>query len=271
MENRRVVVAADAQELADLVADKFLVRARKCIRRQGLFRVILAGGSIAQRVVDSIARHPAAAQLDWTCVDVWWGDERFVDYDSEERNDLLAITALAKLGVSPEHIHRVPSPREATDVHQAAMHYAEHLRSIAAPGQEWPEFDLALVGMGPDAHVLSVFPGSAQASLSVPDVVGVLDSPKPPAQRVTLTIPLLNRAQRVWLVVSGQEKAAGLALALADAQTREVPAAGIRGVQSTKIFTDSALAELLPPELMAKERFWSAEDERADYVPRALR
>lgn len=271
MAHRRVVVTADAVELAELVADKFLVRAKKCIRRQGSFRVVLAGGGIAQQVLEAIARHPSVAELDWRLVDVWWGDERFVDYDSAERNDLPAIAILSTLGVPAENIHRVPSPADAADVSEAASRYATQLQAVALPGEVWPEFDLGFAGMGPDAHVLSIFPGSPHALITAPDVVAVDHSPKPPAQRVSMTIGLLARAHRVWIVVSGPEKAAGLGLALANASPREVPASAVRGSESTKIFTDSALAELLPPELIAREAFWSADDERADYVPKALR
>jgi 6-phosphogluconolactonase len=119
--------------------------------------------------------------------------------------------------------------------------------------------------------VLSVFPGSAQAAISDEGVVAVENSPKPPPERVTMTLPLVNRSKRVWLIASGADKASAVGLALADAQPVEVPAAGLRGTHSTKVFIDSALASGVPAELVERERFWSADDERADYIPNALR
>lgn len=272
MINRRVVVADTAYDLVALVADKFLVRARKTLRRTGAFRVVLAGGTIARDVLEAVARHPMASELDWGGVEVWWGDERFVAWDSPDRNDTPAIVSLLEpMGVPAHQIHRVSGPEGGVDVEAAAEEYAREVRGAAAEGEDWPEFDLAFAGMGPDGHVLSVFPGSAQAQLTAPDVVAVRHSPKPPPERVTMTTALLNRAKRIWLVVSGADKAAGLALALADANPREVPVSALAGTISTKIFTDQALAQLLPAELVARETFFSAEDERADYVPKALR
>ena len=271
MSERRVVIAASRHELADLVADKFVVRAAKSIRRTGRFRVVLTGGTIGIEVLHAIALHPRAKELDWSAVSIWWGDERFVPAGHPDRNDVQATAVfLGRLGFVDGNIHRFPAA-DGLDAETAAGVYRELLRGQAEDNQEWPEFDLAFAGMGPDGHVLSVFPGSDQARSAVPDVLAVRNSPKPPPERLTMTIPLLNRATRVWMVVAGSDKAAGLALALADASTIEVPAAGVRGRQSTKIFIDQELAARLPEDLIASRQFWSAEDERADYVPIALR
>lgn len=271
MSDKRVVIAPSRGELAGLVADKFLVRAAKSIRRTGQFRVILTGGTVGIETLAAIAQHPKAADLDWSKVQLWWGDERFVPAGHPDRNDQQAEKVfLSRLPLEEAHIHRFPAA-DGLDVETAAGVYRELLRSQAAEGEQWPVFDLAFAGMGPDAHVLSVFPGSDQARATVPDVLAVTDSPKPPAQRLTMTIPLVNRSARVWMVVAGSDKAAALALALADASTSEVPAAGLRGTQSTKMFIDQELADVLPEELISSGQFWSADDERADYVPKALR
>jgi 6-phosphogluconolactonase len=269
---KRAVVANSRAELAELVADKFVVRVRKCVKRQGVAHVVLTGGSVARDVHRAIAAHPHRASVDWSAVHFWWGDERYLPAGDSERNDQQATEdMLDALAVPTSHIHRMPAHHQSVALDVAAGHYQTELASFAAGGASWPEFDIAFAGVGPDGHVLSVFPGSPQASYDGEAVLGVENSPKPPPQRITLTIPLLNRAQRVWLVASGADKAPAVGLALAGAHTSEVPAAGLGGTQSTKVFIDADLAAGVPDELVERQRFWSADDERADYVPNALR
>lgn len=270
MNDMRVVIAPSRGELAGLVADKFVVRARKTLRRTGGFRVVLTGGGLGIEVLEAIAQHPGTAELDWSGVTVFWGDERFVPTADGERNDRQAQEALLNgLKLREDQLIRFPASDDVATLAEAEELARETIRATA--GGDWPRFDLAFAGMGPDGHVLSVFPGFDQARLDHADVAAVDNAPKPPPQRLTMTIPLLNRSQRVWMVVSGADKAAALGLALAGASIAEVPAAGLRGEHSTKIFTDAELAGLLPDELVRDERFWSAEDERADYIPKALR
>ena len=271
MNGTRVVIAPDRDQLTALVADKFVVRARKTLERTGAFRVVLTGGRLGTDVLRAIAAHPTTHTLDWSKVSVFWGDERFVPEGDEDRNDEQAQAALlAALPQTPGRIVRFPAASAEIRLDEAETTARNDVLGAGEQGQ-WPDFDLALLGMGPDGHVLSVFPGTDLARAQSPDVAAVWHSPKPPAERLTMTIPLVNRSQRVWVVVSGAEKAAALGLALAGAATAEVPAAGVRGIVSTKIFADQELASMLPDELVRDERFWSAEDERADYVPKALR
>ncbi len=266
----RVIIAPSRSELAGLVADKFVVRARKTLSRTGAFRVVLTGGGLGIDVLEAIAEHPGTNQLDWSGVTVFWGDERFVPADDSQRNDRQAQEALLdRLSLRSEQLIRFPASDEVASLAEAQAVARDAIRGVG--DGDWPRFDLAFAGMGPDGHVLSVFPGFDQARADGADVLAVDNAPKPPPQRLTMTIPLLNRSQRVWMVVSGADKAAALGLALAGASVAEVPAAGLRGEHSTKIFTDAELAGLLPEDLVRDERFWSSDDERADYVPKALR
>lgn len=271
MSEKRTVVAGTRDELAQLVADKFLVRVRKTAKRQGIAHVVLTGGTVASDIHRAIAAHPRRDDPDWSVVHVWWGDERFVESGDDDRNELAARRdLLSALPISEENIHPIPSS-DGRSVDDAVSAYSLELRRFAPAGSDFPEFDVAFAGVGPDAHVLSVFPGSAQAGAPAAQVVAVLDSPKPPPTRITMTIPLLNRARRVWLVASGAEKSSAIGLALAGANTVDVPASGLAGTVSTKVFIDQDLASGVPEELVEKTRFWSADDERADYVPNALR
>lgn len=271
MSDKRVVIAPSRAELAALVADKFVVRIGKLLRRKGHASVVLTGGSVGIEVLAAIADHAASAQLDWSQVDLWWGDERFVPEGSAERNDGQADEVfISKLAFDPARVNRV-TYSDSSSLDEAAADYGRKLRAAAPEGEQWPIFDIAFAGMGPDGHVLSVFPGSDQARSTEVGVSPVRNSPKPPPERVTMLLALLNRADRVWMVVAGADKAAALGLMLAEAATFEVPAAGLKGRHSTKVFIDSELAELIPAELVTRQQFWSASDERADYVPHALR
>lgn len=271
MSEKRVVIAPSRGELAALVADKFLVRAAKAIRRTGKFCVVLTGGTVGIETLAEIAKHPSAKELDWSKVSLWWGDERFVPRGDKDRNDQQAAEVfLDLLPLNPDNIHRFPTSDSST-LEEGADAYAAELKAAAVEGQEWPTFDLAFAGMGPDGHVLSVFPGSDQAMSKEIGVSAVRSSPKPPPERLTMSLELFNRAERVWIVCAGTDKAAAMGLALANAATHEVPAAGVHGTKSTKIFIDQDLAQLLPAELVVTDQFWSADDERAGYVPKALR
>lgn len=273
MSEKRVVVSPTSDDVFSLVADKFVSRARKILSRTGQFRVLLTGGETQRHLLRAIAVHPTASQLEWKRAAWFVGDERFVAAGSDQRNDRMAWqTCLRDLGVSTQQLSAPPSTDDSPSVEQAAMTYKDRLREATG---EWegdgPLFDLALVGMGADGHVLSVFPGSVAANAQVSDVLAVSHSPKPPSERITLTLPLLNRSERVWIVAHGAEKAGAVGLALADAAPQEVPVAGVLGTRSTKLFIDGELAELLPAELTQRRRVWTAADERADYVPEALR
>lgn len=271
MSEKRAVVAGSRAELAELVADKFVVRVRKCVKRQGSAHVVLTGGSVARDVHRAIAAHPERDSVDWSRVHFWWGDERYVPAGDSERNDQQAIEDfLDPLGVPAESIHRMPAHHPDVPPDRAADQYSAELAAHATTAG-FPDFDIAFAGVGPDGHVLSIFPGFPQASLDTQGVVGVVGSPKPPPERITMTIPLLNSATRVWMVASGADKAAAIGLALAGAHMSEVPAAGLSGRRSTKVFIDALLSADVPDDLVERQHFWSADDERADYVPNALR
>jgi len=245
---------------------------RKTVKRKGVAHVVLTGGTVASEVHRAVSSHPQRDSVDWSAVHLWWGDERFVPAGDDHRNELhVTNDLLGALALTPGNIHRMPASDAGLSLTEAAASYEAELARCSGVSGPWPDFDIAFAGVGPDGHVLSVFPGSAQASMAHEGVVAVDNSPKPPAERLTMTLSLLNRSQRVWLVAAGADKAPAIGLALADAHVVEVPAAGLSGTQSTKVFIDSELAAGVPHDLVARQRFWSADDERADYVPNALR
>lgn len=232
----RVEVHESAAELATSVAGAFIRLVANCQASGEIPQVALTGGTIAEAIHREIARLAPESDVDWSRIDVFWGDERFVAPDSPDRNAGQARAAfLEVVGVDPARIHEMPSTADAGSVEAAATSYAEVVRSI---GHD--RFHLTILGIGPDGHVASLFPGFPQLDVDDRIAVAVTDSPKPPPERVSLTFAALNRSDEVWFVASGEGKAAavGRALAASPPDPHEIPAAGVRGEAATIWFLD---------------------------------
>jgi 6-phosphogluconolactonase len=217
----------------------------------GTASVVLTGGGVGTAVLErvaALAAEPVRETVDWTAVDVWWGDERFVPADDDERNEKGARRALLDVvGVPAERVHAMPpSDGEFAEPEDAADWYTAELAGAAAADRSLPRFDVLLLGVGPDGHVASIFPGSPAVRDERP-VVAVRDSPKPPPTRISLGFAAINTAEEVWLLVAGEGKAAAVAGALAEnAQPARLPAAGVHGVRATRWLLDRAAAGKLP-------------------------
>lgn len=225
----------DADALAQAIADRVVARLAQVQQSGRTPSVVLTGGTIAIAAYERIT----AGDVDWTDVDFYWGDERFVAPGHEDRNDQQARDAfLTRLGVPDARIHAMPADDGRLDIAAAADEYA-----AALPGDA---FDLVLHGVGPDGHIASLFPGFAQVGETDRRAVEVLDSPKPPPQRISLTYPAINHAEIVWFLVSGEGKAEAVARALGGATPDEIPAAGAHGTSETVWLLDAAAASRLP-------------------------
>jgi len=238
-------VLADPAEMAGAVADRFLQRIAAAQGRGEEPHVALTGGTIAEAVHAEIARRAPDHDVDWSRVVFWWGDERFVAPDSPDRNARGAREVFLDV-VGATQVHEMPSTAAAVDADAAATTYSDLLR--ASGGRE---FDLVMLGMGPDGHVASLFPGAPQLDVDDRIAVAVTDSPKPPPERVSLTFPALNRTRAVWFLVTGDGKADAVKRALAeDGDVHQTPARGIdpapgEGAGETTWFLDLAAASEL--------------------------
>ncbi|MEI3866531.1 6-phosphogluconolactonase [Microbacterium sp. CCNWLW134] len=249
---KRVVITSDAAALADSVAERFLTRvAKKSASRD--VHVALTGGVSGAAVLRAAAAQAPRYPIDWTRVHFWWSDERFVRRFHPERNERQSREAL--LNALPDaHIHAAPASDEGLDLDEAAAAYAAELaRYGTSDHPHWPTFDISFLGVGPDGHIASLFPDRPEILVTDASVVAVRDSPKPPSQRLTFTRPVINSSQRVWLVLSGADKASALGLALAGASYPSVPAAGAKGTRRTVFFVDQAAAAQVPPELIDQD------------------
>lgn len=246
-----VVVEPDADRLARAVGEALVARLAAAQAVHGTASVVLTGGGIGTAVLEQVARlaaEPVRETVDWAAVDVWWGDERFVPADDDERNEKAARRALLDaVGADPARVHAMPpSDGEFAEPEDAAAWYADQLAAAAGDDGELPRFDVLLLGIGPEGHVASIFPHSP-AVRDDRRVVAVRDCPKPPPTRVSLGFPAINAAEEVWLVVSGEGKAPAVAGALSGADPADLPAAGVRGVRATRWLLDRAAAGELPP------------------------
>jgi 6-phosphogluconolactonase len=248
-----VVVHRDATLLAEAAAARLVTRLVDVQSSRGTASVVLTGGSMGSAILKSVAQSPARDAIDWSRLDVWWGDERFLPSGDPERNETQNREALLDaVPLDPERVHPMPGPDgpDGDDVEAAAERYAELLAEQAPRGEATPIFDILLLGVGPDAHVASLFPGAPALYETERSVVGVHGSPKPPPTRISLTMPVLRRADDVWFLVAGADKAHAVGLALSGAGEVQAPAAGPRGRRQTLWLLDRAAATSVPPALV---------------------
>lgn len=245
-----VVVHADPAVLAQAVAARLLVSLIDAQAARGEATVVLTGGGIATTVYEAVAASPARHAVDWSRVTFWWGDERFLPAGHPDRNETQARAALGEL-LERARVYPMPAADgpDGDDPEAAAARYARQLDATAHPAH-LPRFDLLLLGMGDDGHIASIFP-EQPAAYEVRAVCAVRGAPKPPPTRITLTLPTINTAGQIWLVVAGANKATAVNLALSGTGPMQIPAAGVCGVDRTLWLLDRAAAAEVAPQIRA--------------------
>ena len=216
------------------------------------FHLLITGGTDSIRMFQMLASNPLLTVIDWDLVHIWWADERFVAYDSEDRNARKTREALLDLltshkALAESHIHEMPADERSAEeiaaasdakndaiLDAAARDYEEEI--VGLLGKE-PVFDLAILGMGPDAHMASLFPGLPHVNNRERIVVGVNHSPKLPPMRLSLTVPVLSHSRRTWFLTAGAEKGAALMNALSGANNPEYPASFANGTDEISWLT----------------------------------
>ncbi|HEY8171055.1 MAG TPA: 6-phosphogluconolactonase [Candidatus Limnocylindria bacterium] len=200
-------VVADAAAVCHATADRFVAIAAEAIRERGVFRVAMSGGSTPLQVYPLLLEPARREAIDWSAVEFFWGDERSVPPDHPDSNFGVAYASfLSQLPtVRPERIHRMQA--EAADLDAAALAYEGEMRlAFEARGDDPPALDLAWLGMGPDGHTASLFPGSTALEERVRWAAGTW-APALEAWRMTLTLPVLNAARTAIFGVIGANKA----------------------------------------------------------------
>lgn len=236
-----VDVYPDTDALVAAAGDRLAAAIAAAVAERGRAMIVLTGGGTGIGLLTRLGTHP----VDWSRVHLFWGDDRFVPHDDGERNDKQAREALLDhVAVPAANIHPMPASdgEFGADLDAAAAAYERTLARYAEPGSPTPDFDVHLLGMGPEGHINSLFPDTAAVRETGRMVVGVADSPKPPPRRISLTLPAVRRSREVWLVVSGAAKAGAVAAAVAGADPVDVPAAGAVGREATVWLIDGAAA-----------------------------
>lgn len=249
-----VIVHPDAEALAAAAAARLVTRLVDAQAATGSASVVLTGGTLGIATLAQLARTPARAAVDWAALDVWWGDERFLPAGHADRNETQAREALLDdVALDPARVHPMPASDgpDGDDPEAAAARYAKELSAATRTAEDGPapQFDVLMLGVGPDGHVASLFPGHPAQSESGRAAVAVRNSPKPPPTRISLTWPAIRGAREVWLVAAGAEKAAAVRMALAGSEPVQIPAAGASGRTRTLWLLDRAAAAQLPAGL----------------------
>ncbi|MQA95812.1 MAG: 6-phosphogluconolactonase [Streptosporangiales bacterium] len=252
-----VLVHHDAALLAQAAAARLVTRLVDVQADRGAASLVLTGGGVGTAILQELAAIPARDAVDWRRVDLWWGDERFLPEGHPDRNETQARAALIdKVEVDPARVRPMPAADgpDGDDPEAAARRYASWLAEAARPDEDVavPAFDVLLLGVGPDAHVASLFPEMPAMYEEDRTAVAVRGAPKPPPTRVSLTLPAIRAAREVWLVAAGESKAQAVHLALSGGGPVQVPAAGARGWERTLVLLDEPAANRLPHQLRSR-------------------
>ncbi|MCX8528994.1 MAG: 6-phosphogluconolactonase, partial [Rhodoluna sp.] len=186
----------DADAVASGAAQAVVARLNELLAEKDKVNLVVTGGTVGILTLAKLRD----LSMDWSNVHIWWGDERFVEKNSADRNELQAKNALLDhIAIPVENLHPFPASDEGMTLDEAAEAFRSEVAGI--------EFDVLLLGIGPDGHIASLFPGkNAQGEL----VVAEHDSPKPPPQRLSLSYAAINSASEVWFTVAGADKDAAV-------------------------------------------------------------
>jgi 6-phosphogluconolactonase len=242
-----IEIFPDSEVLVGAAGKRLVEAIQTAVTARGRALIVLTGGGNGNALLQYLGTH--GRQIDWSKVHLFWGDDRYVPEDDDERNDKQARKALLDhIDIPASNVHAMPASdgEFGADLAAAALAYEQLLAANADPGDPTPNFDVHLLGMGPEGHINSLFPDTPAVRETTHMVVAVEDSPKPPPQRITLTLPAIQRSREVWLMVSGAAKAGAVAAAIGGATPVSIPAAGAVGLATTLWLLDEDAAGKLP-------------------------
>ena len=227
-----VRVLADVDELSLRAAEAAVRIINESVRSHGSFSIVLSGGN-TPRTLYRLFSTRFRDQIPWTKMHIFWGDERYVPLaDSQSNYRMARETLLDAVPCPVGNVH--PMPTELPDPDLAAREYEKTLRNYFS--EDWPRFDLVLLGLGEEGHTASLFPGSPAFNETQRWVVAV-NAPAKPALRLTLTLPALTAAANIYFLVAGSNKAEALHHVLTGSpDAKNYPASGIRRAKGTVIW-----------------------------------
>ncbi|MGE4360896.1 MAG: 6-phosphogluconolactonase, partial [Mycolicibacterium sp.] len=239
---REIETYSGTAALVAAAGDRLVASIKNAVEGRSSAHIVLTGGGTGIGLLGRVAER--SGEIDWSKVHIYWGDERFVAHDDDERNEKQAREALLDhVDIPAANVHAMAaSDGEFGDALDAAAEAYAQVLTEAGGAEPTPAFDVHLLGMGGEGHVNSLFPDTAAVRETERLVVGVADSPKPPPRRITLTLPAITRSREVWLVVSGAAIADAVAAAIGGADPVDIPAAGAVGTEATVWLLDEDAA-----------------------------
>ncbi|MCG6566217.1 6-phosphogluconolactonase [Tessaracoccus sp. ZS01] len=236
----RVVRLETAADVSRVVAAQLLAKIIELQRTQDTVHLCLTGGNAANAMYEQFAELADGSALDASKLQLWWGNEHFVPTTDPARNSLQAISRLARtVSITSADTHMMAAKDGRKDSQESAAEYEEELGDT--------RFDITLLGIGNDGHVASIFPGHPSFDPTTSRaVIGVEDSPMAPSERISLTIPTLNRGAEMWIMATGEAKADAVQRSLDGDES--IPAAHVRGRNATLWFLDAGASAGLPAQ-----------------------
>ena len=216
---------ADAKELSEEVTVQILASIERGLKLKNQYHLVLTGGTLGIQISEALVNEFNADPDGFTGLHIWWSDERFVPADSVERN---AFPFHKTVVNSKIVIHQVLASDVAKSIEESVSDYDLALENV--------DIDLNILGLGPDGHVASLFPGVADID-DQRRIFAITDSPKPPPARVSFTISAINSAQEVWIVAAGESKAEAVTKIIEG--DLSIPASYVRGHSHTRLIVDT--------------------------------
>lgn len=217
---------SDSDELTEEVVAQILLAIESGLLARGEFHLVLTGGALGIKISQFLVEAFNSAPELYKGLHIWFSDERFVDAESSERN----AAPLHRTVTNPHvTVHEALSPNTPASIEDAVTHYTAALAGV--------EIDLNILGVGPDGHVASLFPGRADYD-DQRKIFAITDSPKPPAARISFTMNFINSSREVWIVATGESKADAVAKIVEG--DLSIPASYVSGEVRTRLIVDQA-------------------------------
>ncbi|XP_011075916.1 probable 6-phosphogluconolactonase 4, chloroplastic [Sesamum indicum] len=252
MRNQNVIILPTEEDVAMGLAPYVAGLSEKNILEKGSFTVVLSGGTLIQ-TLRKLTQSPYKETVNWSRWFIFWVDERVVPLDNPDSNYLLAWNGfLSKVPIPSSNIypiHYCPSSEVVAKDYQFQLLKLVERKVLPLSPTGFPQFDLMLLGIGPDGHVASLFPNRPQRYDKTDWVTYINDSPKPPPKRITFTFPVINSANNIAMVVTDKEEADAVAITLENIPVRPpLPCSEVKAQVLLTWFLDKDAASKLAPK-----------------------
>lgn len=219
-----LTIYQDGDELVEVLVEEVFTAIDFALLEKGRFDLVLTGGTLGNQISVALCQKFNENLDSYSGLHIWWSDERFVDSESTERNAAPLHNKVANRNIV---LHEALAPNTPATVEEAVLDYQQQLEGVV--------IDLNILGVGPDGHVASLFPGIADLD-DARNIFAITNSPKPPTSRISFTMSFINQAREVWIVAAGSSKADAVA-SIIEGDT-SIPASYVAGRERTRLIVD---------------------------------